>query len=59
MIAANFAVFKFDRAAKETILMSVNTEYVAGTQVDFTEVCRVLKFLYPTAAGVRITLMNL
>ena len=59
MIAANFTVFKYERAAKEVLLLSVNTEYVAGTQVDLTEVSRVLKFLYPTAAGVRITLMNL
>lgn len=53
----NFDVFCFDRAAKERLLYSVSVEHADNAQVDVLEVVRVLRFLYPRAAGVRVTIM--
>lgn len=54
---ANFDVFKFDRQAKERLLLSISGEYSDDTDVDLIQVARTLRFLYPQSAGVRITIL--
>lgn len=54
---ATFDVFKFDRQAKERLLHSISGEYSDDADVDLLEVTKVLRFLYPNSAGVRITIL--
>lgn len=57
MTQVNFEVFKFDRQAKEMLLYHNSVEIHSDTELDIMEICRVLRLLYPNAAGVRVTIM--
>lgn len=52
-----FEVFNFDRAAKERMLFSTSVDVPAGEQVPVQDISRVLRFLFPQAAGVRVNIM--
>lgn len=56
-MVANFDVFKFNRQAKEVLILSISGDYPNDADVDFKEIARVLRFLYPDSAGVRITIL--
>lgn len=56
-MVANFDVFKFNRQAKEVLLLSISGDYPDDADVDFKEIARVLRFLYPDSVGVRITIL--
>lgn len=57
MTQVNFEVFKFDRQAKTILLYCNSVEIHSDTELDIVGICRVLRLLYPNAAGVRVTIM--
>lgn len=57
MTVVNFEVFKFDRQAKELLLYHNSVEFQTTDELDIVEICRVLRLLYPDAAGVRVTIL--
>ena len=42
---------------KEVLLLSISGDYPDDADVDFKEIARVLRFLYPDSVGVRITIL--
>ena len=57
MTNVNFEVFKFDRQAKEVLLYHNSVLINSADELDIVGICRVLRLLYPAAAGVRVTIM--
>lgn len=57
MISLTFDVFKFNREAKEVLITSISVQTSREDCKDITQVCDTLRFLYPQAVGVRVTIM--
>lgn len=50
-------IIKFNHAAQEEIVQTIRTEFADGERPDFLEVYKVLRFLFPKAVAIRLTLM--
>ena len=54
---AVFTVIKFDRAAKEVVIFTSTVEELMPDAPSIQDVSATLMYLFPQAAGVRVTLM--
>ena len=57
MISLCFDVYKFDRNAKEVLMGSFSVECNPNDCQDILQVSQTLKFLYPQAFAVRVTIV--
>lgn len=57
MISLTFDVYKFDRHAKEVLMGSFSVECNPNDCQNILQVSQILKFLYPQAFGVRVTIV--
>lgn len=57
MISLTFDVYKFDRHAKEVLMGSFSVECNPNDCPNILQVSQVLRFLYPQAFGVRVTIV--
>lgn len=56
MVALTFEVFHFSRTAEMVLDGTFRTESEITSCPNLVEVCNVLRFLYPRASGVRVTI---
>lgn len=57
MISLTFEVYKFDKNAKEVIITRICVECNPNYCLNILQVSQTLKFLYPQAFGVRVTIV--
>lgn len=57
MISLTFDVYKFDRHAKEVLITTISVECNPNDCQNILQVSQTLKFLYPQAFGVRVTIV--
>lgn len=57
MISLTFEVYKFDRYAQEVLLTTISVECDPNDCQNILQVSQTLKFLYPQAFGVRVTIV--
>lgn len=57
MISLTFEVYKFDRYAQEVLLTTISVECDPNNCQNILQVPQTLKFLYPQAFGVRVTIV--
>lgn len=57
MISLTFDVYKFDRHAKEVLMGTFSVECSPDDCQNILQVSQTLKFLYPQAFGVRVTIV--
>lgn len=57
MISLTFDVYKFNRQAKEELITTISLECNPNDCKDILQVSQTLKFLYPQAFGVRVTIV--
>jgi len=57
MISLTFDVYKFDRNAKEVLITTISVQCDPNYCLNILQVSQTLKFLYPKAFGVRVTIV--
>lgn len=57
MVSLTFDVYKFDRHAKEVLITTISVECNPNDCQNILQVSQTLKFLYPQAFGVRVTII--